>query len=76
MINCAKFGALDETIYYCTDAGRLLRYDIRESSVIKAESIHRKEIFTINLSPDFTMLFTCSRDGSCKLINPESFDLI
>jgi len=75
-LNCGKFGPLDQTVYYCTDHGRLLRYDIEESSVIKAESIHRKEIFTINFSPDFTMLFTCSRDGICKLINPETFDVI
>jgi len=76
IINCAKFGALDETVYYCTDAGRLLQYSIEESSVIKAESVNRNEIFNIYLTEDFTMLFTCSRDGTCKLLHPETFDLI
>jgi hypothetical protein len=27
IINDVKWGALDESIYYCTDAGRLIRYD-------------------------------------------------
>lgn len=29
-INNAKFGPLDKTIYYCTDKGRLLQYDLEE----------------------------------------------
>jgi len=37
---------------------------------------HKNEIFTITITHDFTMLFTCSRDGTCKLLHPETFDEI
>ena len=73
-INCAKWGPLDQSVYYCTDKGRLLRYDIEDESVIKAGDVHRKEIFTMTFSRDFTMLFTCSRDGTCKLLNKDTFE--
>jgi len=53
-----------------------LRYDVEASQVIDAKDVHRHEIFTINITRDFTMLFTCSRDGSCKLLHPETFDEI
>jgi translation initiation factor 3 subunit I len=75
-INYVKWGALDKTIYYCTSRGRLLRYDVEESQVIDAKDVHRHEIFTITITRDFTMLFTCSRDGTCKLLNPETLDEI
>jgi len=76
VINNVKWGPLDETVYYCTDKGRLLRYDIEDESVCKAADVNRNEIFTMTFSKDFTMLFTCSRDGTCKLLHPETFDEI
>jgi len=75
-INNVKWGPLDKSLFYCTDKGRLLKYDLEESSVVKAGDVHRNEIFTMTFSRDFTMLFTCSRDGSCKLLNPDTFDVI
>jgi len=75
-VNNAKWGPLDETIYYGTDKGRLLRYDLNEGSVIKARDVNKHEIFTITTSPDFTMLFTASRDGTAKLLHPDTFDEI
>jgi hypothetical protein len=38
--------------------------------------VHRQEIFSISITKDFTMLLTCSRDGTCKLLHPETFDEI
>lgn len=75
-INCAKWGALDKTIYYCTNRGRLMQLDVEEGSMILVRDVHKHEIFTINLTRDFTMLFTCSRDGTCKLLHPQTFDEI
>ena len=63
-------------MFYCTDKGRLLKYDLENSSLIKASDVHRNEIFTMALSYDHTMLFTCSRDGTAHLIHPESFEAI
>lgn len=73
-INNCKWGSLDKTILYCTDKGRLLKYDLVDKSVVKVKDVHRNEIFTMTITKDFTMLFTCSRDGTCKLLHPETFD--
>jgi len=76
-INCVKWGPLDKSIYYCTDGGRLLHYDIEEKEMIKGRSdVHKGEIFTITITHDFSMLFTSSKDGTCKLLHPETFDEI
>jgi hypothetical protein len=34
------------------------------------------EIFNINLTHDFTMLSTSSRDGTAKVLNPEDLSTI
>ena len=75
-VNYVKWGPLDESIYYCTDKGRLLKYNLEEQGVELARDVNRNEIFTITFSHDYTMLFTTSRDGTCKLIHPESFEEI
>jgi len=35
-INEARWGPLDKSIYYCTDQGRLLKYDLETNSVVLA----------------------------------------
>ena len=63
-------------MYYVTDKGRLLKYDLENQSMLRASDVHRNEIFSLTISYDQTMLFTCSRDGYCKLVHPETFDTI
>ena len=75
-INNVKWGPLDESVYYCTDQGRLLHYDLEENSMSRVKDVHKDEIFTISITHDFTMLFTASKDGTCKLLHPETFDEI
>ena len=75
-INCARWGPLDKTIYYCTNRGRLIQLDLEENSAVMVRDVHKNEIFTIKLTEDFTMLYTCSRDGTCKLLHPQTFDEI
>ena len=53
-----------------------MQYDVSECKVINARDVHRQEIFSISITKDFTMLLTCSRDGTCKLFHPETFDEI
>lgn len=76
VINDVKWGPLDETVYYCTDKGRLLRYDLDEECLTKVQDVNKHEIFSLTFTKDFVMLFTCSRDGTCKLLNSETFDEI
>ena len=47
IINDIKWGALDKTIYYATDKGRLLRYDLESQIMMRASDVHRHKIFTI-----------------------------
>lgn len=44
-INCARWGSLDKTIYYCTNRGRLIQLDIEEGSAILVRDVHKNEIF-------------------------------
>ena len=46
-INTVKWGALDKIIYYGTDKGRLIKYDIDEKKVVLAMDVHKGEIFSI-----------------------------
>jgi len=71
-----KWGALDQTIYYVTDKGRVIRYDMDANKIVLTKDVHRHEIFTITITKDFCMIFTSSRDGSCKMIHPETFEEI
>ena len=70
----AKWGPLDQTIYYGTNRGRLIQADFETTKAIRTRDVHKNEIFSLTFSPDFTMLFTCSRDGTTKLLHPETFD--
>ena len=74
VINSVKWGPLDKCLYYVTDKGRLVKYNLEEKRVEQTKEAHKNEIFSIELTKDFTMLFTCSRDGFCKLLNPETFE--
>ena len=75
-VTCVKWGPLDETIFYCTDRGRLIQYDVEKHKVVNVAEPHRQEVFSMEITPDFTMMYTCSRDGTCKLLHPETFDEI
>lgn len=75
-INCVKWGPLDKSIYYCTDKGRLIKYNLEKKCVELTVDKHKGEIFSVELTDDFTMLLTCGNDGFCKLLNPETFDEI
>jgi len=72
-IRDVKWGPLDKSLYYGTDHGRLVRVDFETEKIIKSQDVHRHEIFTLTMTKHFCMLFTCSRDGLCKLLHPETF---
>lgn len=76
VINNVKWGPLDKSIFYCTNQGRLLKYDLEDEAIDLVRDVHKNEIFTITVTRDFTMLFTASRDGTCKLLHPTTFDEI
>lgn len=44
-INCARWGALDKSIYYCTNRGRLIMYNLEEECAELVRDVHKHEIF-------------------------------
>ncbi len=38
--------------------------------------VHRSEIFSFTVTYDHTMLITCSRDGTAKLLHPKTLEQI
>ena len=52
IVNDLKWGALDKTMYYVTDKGRLLKYDLENQSMLRASDVHRNEIFSLTISYD------------------------
>lgn len=75
-ITDCKWGELDETIYYCTDKGSLLRFNLKDNELILRRDVNKHEIFTLTLTRDYCMLFSSSRDGTSKLLHPETLDEI
>ena len=73
IINKVVWGPLDKSIYYCTNQGRLIHYNLEKKQIILVEHPHKtSEIINLTLTQDFTMLFSCAFDGNCKLLHPET----
>ena len=72
----ASWGPLNKTLYVATKTGRLSIIDVSSGTTIKDQQIHQSEIYELSFSHDFTMLFSASRDGTSKLLHPETFEEI
>jgi len=73
---CATWGPLNKTLYVGTKTGKLQIIDVASGTCLKDVQIHQYEIYQLKMSHDFTMLFTGSRDGTSKLLHPETFEEI
>lgn len=49
-------------------------HDLATDTAKITTDIHKGEIFSFTVTYDFTMLMTCSRDGTAKLLNPKTFE--
>ena len=56
-----------------TTKGRMILYDINSEEELVAADVHKSEIFSFTVTYDHSMLITCSRDGTAKLLNPRNF---
>ena len=52
--------------------GRMAIYDLQKHKYSLVADPHKNEIFSFTVTHDYTMLVTCSRDGTAKLINPHT----
>ena len=72
----AAWGPLNKTLYVATKTGRLSIIDVSSGTTLKDMQIHQSEIYELAFSHDFTMLFSASRDGTAKLLHPETFETV
>ena len=76
LITLTSWGPLNKTLYVATDKGRFLIHDWENDKLVLSADIHKSEIFSFNVTYDHTMLITCSRDGTAKLLNPRTLEQI
>lgn len=72
----AVWGPKNENIIISTKLGKVLCYDLMSKQVVNEVQAHNDEIFTLEMTYDFTMLMSGSRDGTAKLLHPEDFKTI
>jgi translation initiation factor 3 subunit I len=66
------WGALDKCIYASTTNGKVICFDIQSGKEMYQARMHLNEVFSLHMSHDFTMLVSCSNDGTAKLLDPTS----
>lgn len=57
-----------------TAAGIILKYDLESRSYIQEEQVHRGEVYSLFFTYDYVMLVSCSKDGTAKLLHPETLN--
>ena len=68
------WGPLNKTLYVSSNLGKVLQIDVASGKIVKEKQVHKSEIFRLHISHDFAMLMSCSRDGTAKLLHPETFE--
>jgi WD40 repeat protein len=76
LITQASWGPLNQTLYIATNKGRFLVHDLGSNKTIVEEDVHTNEIFSFTVTYDHTMLITCSKDGSAKLLHPRTLETV
>jgi len=59
-----------------TDKGKFIVWDIEKDQEVISSDVHSKEIFSFTVTYDHTMLITCSRDGTAKLLNHQTLESV
>lgn len=66
-INCALWGALNQTIICCCDDGTLRLWDVADGKELNVVVAHKSPIKNITFSKDQTMFISASSDQTAKL---------
>mmetsp|Transcript_48923 Transcript_48923/g.36008 ORF Transcript_48923/g.36008 Transcript_48923/m.36008 type:complete len:163 (+) Transcript_48923:521-1009(+) len=54
----------------------MMLFDVDSEKELLHKDVHQKEIFSFRVTYDQTMLITCSKDGTAKLLHPRTFDIV
>lgn len=72
----AVWGPKNNSIIIACSNGKVLLYDLTHYQFVNEVNVHRGEIVSLDMTYDYTMLMTGSKDGYAKLIHPETFKTI
>jgi translation initiation factor 3 subunit I len=72
----AVWGPKNGSIIIATNIGKLMTFNLEQKAFVYELSVHKNEILSLQMTYDFTMLITGSRDGYSKLVHPETFETI
>ena len=54
----------------------MILMDVENEKHLVATDVHKQEIISFTVTYDHTMLITCSKDGTAKLLHPRTFEQI
>jgi WD40 repeat protein len=76
-LTVATWGFLNKAVYAATERGNLYHLDATtEGEPVNKVSLHERDITSVNFSKDYTLLITSSKDGFCKILNPETLEVL
>ncbi|KAG8463621.1 hypothetical protein KFE25_003894 [Diacronema lutheri] len=75
-INRALWGPLNKTIVTCSDDASVRVWDAATGEQIHKIHAHRDKVTDIQYAWDASFLVTASKDGSAKLIDMDSFEIV
>lgn len=77
VITQASYGYLNKKLYLSTMKGEMKIVDYKTEKTELTSNIHdSKQIFSFTFSKDFSMLASCGKDFKCKLMHPDTLELV
>jgi translation initiation factor 3 subunit I len=77
VITQASFGYLNEKLYLSTFKGEMVIIDMHTEKVELRSRVHGMfQIFSFSFSKDYSMLASCGKDFKCRLLHPETLEVI
>lgn len=75
-VSQASWGNLNKTIYISTAKGYILVYEAKTQDQTNKKKVHKEPIVSFTFTPDRIFLFTCSRDETYCMVDPDTLDTI
>lgn len=75
-INRALWGPVNKTIITCSDDSTIRVWDSSSGEQLQKVAAHRDKVVDIQYAWDFTFLISASKDGTAKLFDAETLDIL
>jgi WD40 repeat protein len=72
LLTNAVWGPKNETLIVATNIGKILVYNLEHGQLIEEKAVHAGDIYSLTITNDYTMLVSAGKDGSAKLLHPET----